>query len=261
MRSDIAGTRRRAARRDPALAFTVGALALLGSGGCKTVYVPNTVNVPLLEQRHELRASLAANNAQVAYAVTDHVGLMANGFLESDDVDRAADSGQAGSGYLFEGGAGYFTSLPGHVVAETYGGVGLGHVQHDNWETSGGVRSDYSFEASGLKLFLQPSIGITRSWFDAALSVRAVALRAVGTVASNYPEARLREDDLLGLDQHTWGFVEPAVTVRAGWKWVKGFVQLGRSFKLNDAEINRRESFLTVGLHLTFADRFRAVAP
>ncbi|HEY0705626.1 MAG TPA: hypothetical protein VGG33_02460, partial [Polyangia bacterium] len=66
---------------------------------------------------------------------------------------------------------------------------------------------------------------------------------------------RLRADDLLGLDQRNWLFVEPAVTLRVGYKWAKVFLQYGHSFKLNDAALNRDATFATVGVHLDLAPR------
>ena len=230
-------------------------LAIMG-GGCKTVYVPNAVNAPLLSQKGELRASLSGNNLQAAYAVSDSVGLIANGFWQKTSGDQNAASGSDGKGHLLELGAGHFRSIGDLLLFETYAGLGLGAVEHDNWEQVNGARSDYRFSASAIKAFVQPSLGITRNYFDAVLSTRFVALKPYDTEAVNYPEARLRADDLFGLDQHTFGFIEPAVTVRAGYKWVKLFVQYGFSLKINETPLNRDVNFINAGLHVDFAPRF-----
>jgi hypothetical protein len=244
-----------AARARTTIAGAIVLMAALGVG-CKTVYVPNTVNVPLLLEKGELRATLNPNNAQVAYAVTDGLGVMANGFHESSSGDQVAASGQDGRGYLLELGAGHYRPLGDGAVFEAYGGAGYGHVRHDNWETNNaGVRSNYKFSTSAIKGFVQPSIGMTRTYFDVAIAARVVGLRAFAVDTFNYADERLRTDNLLGIDQRTWLFVEPAVTLRAGYKWVKLFFQYGYSFKLNDAELNRDETFATVGIHIDLASR------
>jgi hypothetical protein len=218
--------------------------------------VPNAVNVPLLTQKGELRASLSANNLQAAYAVSDSVGIVANGFYQKSTGDPSADSGQDGHGYLVELGAGHFRKIAGLLLYETYAGLGAGAVHHDNWEKVNGARSDYRYSASALKAFVQPSLGFTFALFDAALSTRFVALKPYDTESVNYPDARLRADDLFGLDQHTFVFVEPALTVRGGYKWVKLFAQYGFSLKLNDTPLNRDVTFVSAGLHVDLAPRW-----
>ena len=225
--------------------------------GCKTVYVPNTVNVPLLAQAGELRATADANNLQAAYAVADGFGVMANGHWERSRTDQANTSGEDGQGFLAEAGAGHFRTIGDLLQFEAYGGLGYGSVQHDNWETVNGARNDYHYSIKAWKVFAQPSLGITRDVVDAAVSLRMVGLQPFGVRTTNYPIERLRADELADLDQRTWGFLEPAITLRAGYKWLKAFVQYGYSWKLNDAPLNRNVTFLNVGLHGTLAPRFR----
>lgn len=105
--------------------------------------------------------------------------------------------------------------------------------------------------------FVPPSLGITRRWFDAALSTRLVAMRAFDVKSVNYAPERLKEDDLHALDARPWIFMEPAITLRAGYKWIKLFGQFGHSFKLNAQPISRRATFLYFGLHVDIAPRWR----
>lgn len=244
-------------RRIPAV-VGFGLLLLGGAGGmgCKTVYVPTAVNAPLLTQKGQVRASLSDHNAQVAYAVSDSIGVLANGFWQSSTSDQKDGAGEEGRGYQLELGAGHFRSIGDLLLLEAYGGLGYGAVEHDNWETVNGTRNHYQFSASALKAFAQPSLGVTGDYFDAAISTRVVVLKPIEIYAENYPEERLRQDQLFGLDQHTWGFVEPAVTLRGGYKWIKLFVQYGYSLKLNQAPLKRDVTFLNVGLHMDLAPRF-----
>lgn len=234
--------------------FTVGLVGIATTlAACKTIYIPNAVNVPLLSRKNEVRAQVNANNLQGAYAVTDNVGVMVNGQYHSSSTDRKAQSAETGSGGLVEAGGGYFTALSPRVRAEVFGGAGYGQVEHKNWNTVNGVRNDYRFEVHATKLFAQPSVGIVGDWFDAALSTRLVLLRAFNPKASaNYTESDLRSDGLYAIDSRLWSFVEPTLTIRGGYKWAKIFFQYGRSFKLNKADLPRDEEFVNVGLSIGF---------
>ena len=50
------------------------AIALLAVAGCKTVYRPNLVNVPLLVERGEAHVAASTSDLQASYAVTRNVG-------------------------------------------------------------------------------------------------------------------------------------------------------------------------------------------
>ncbi|HEY0611409.1 MAG TPA: hypothetical protein VGD35_17180, partial [Chitinophaga sp.] len=45
----------------------------------KYIYVPNTVNAPLLKEKYEFKGSLSPTNYQAAFAVANKVAIMANG--------------------------------------------------------------------------------------------------------------------------------------------------------------------------------------
>src|SRR5262245_17364465 len=80
------------------------ALAAPLLGACtSTLYRANQANVPLLREAHEVKATLANNNLQAAYAPSDHVGIIANGYWDS--YNKAP---RVGRGWLMEAGAGAF---------------------------------------------------------------------------------------------------------------------------------------------------------
>ncbi len=84
----------------------------------RSVYVPNQVNVPLLKEKGEVKASVSLSDWQVAYAITDNFAVMTNGqyvsrlvrFEDDDDFDDPIVDPNTRGG-LFEVGAGYTKAL------------------------------------------------------------------------------------------------------------------------------------------------------
>ena len=188
--------------------------------GCATVYyAPNSHNVPLFQAKGEWRAAAAFNGEgsffgsntnggdfQAAYAITDKVGLMANGYVASKADE---ETGEGGRGRLFEGGVGYYGPVSERFVFETYAGAGGGTLSYV--DRSGAGRA--SVNAS--RIFLQPSIGFTSKWFDAALSVRMVGLHYVG-IPEHLTDGRLADAAREIAENKSSFLTEPALTLRAG---------------------------------------------
>jgi hypothetical protein len=224
--------------------------------GCKAVYAPNIAATPLLRERGELRATVDVRNLQLAYAVTDHVGVQANGYhrTDSNDPDPGGEQ-QDGSGTFGELGVGYFMPLAAvhpWLQLEVYAGFGAGKVEHDLTPDGGSTRH---FEAEATRAYLVPTLGVTRTWFDLAVSTRVASVRYADVATESYTAEQLEGDGFAGIEDHTWVFLEPCATVRVGYKWVKLQVQVGKSFKLNSAELAHDSGMTTVGLNV---DLFRA---
>ncbi|MBK0402757.1 hypothetical protein I5M27_07150 [Adhaeribacter sp. BT258] len=107
--------------------FLVPAIALLASS-CSSVYMPNTPNTPMLSAKGELYSGGHINlkgNASFtsAYAVSDHIGIMANGSFMNQNRDKKAFRHN-----ILEAGGGYFTTFgeKNNRVLEIYGGLGRG---------------------------------------------------------------------------------------------------------------------------------------
>jgi hypothetical protein len=80
-----------------------------------------------------------------------------------------------------------------------------------------------------------------------------VRYRDVAT--SGYVGDQLAGDGFEGIEERTWLFVEPCVTVRAGYKWVKLQLQVGKSMKLTSGDLPYDSGMVTLGLNV---DVFRA---
>jgi len=223
-------------------------------------YVPNVQNVPLFRETNEFKFSGSVGGGdestciegQLAYALSGNIGIMTN-FMYASGGDKAKDNFSDGN--YFEGAAGYFKPYSNKTVFEIYGGIGGSSQQHQY--NSSGVTSKLTFT----KFFIQPSYGLTSNAFDVALSTRLCALSYNRIEKSSYL-GTLEYDILNNLSGGSHYFVEPAITVRAGWKNVKVQSQFIYSAYLNDPELYFNEEWhFTFGVCFVIADRYMKTPP
>ncbi len=188
------------------------------TGSCTPAYIPNVVNSPMFSNKYEFNASLHGGisgfDAQLAYAVTDHFGIMTNGSF----ADRTSDSTDNFHKHSFvEMGAGYFDKIGPNGRFEVYGGFGMGRVQafYENEIWYDFARVKYR------RFFIQPAIGAASGVFDGSFATRLVVT-----------------DFYQGSAKNTGVFVEPVVTAKVGYKYVKSVFQLGFSLPLNGHEVD-----------------------
>jgi len=229
-------------------AFACVAWVLLFSGCSPKYYVPNTHNVPLLQQKGESAVSFAAGawraELQGAYAVTSNVGLMLNAasFHPEDD-----EEGDGGKGQLFEAGLGYYRGLSKRTVFEAYGLLGVGDVENhfpstlaDNPSTTGKIES---------KLFrygIQSALGFRSKYFDVSASARISGLNYFNISGSLVFSGEDQVEYLQRENIHL--LVEPAVTLRTGYDFLKLQVQLGNTFNLSNSDFRQDEGHFTIGI-------------
>lgn len=224
--------------------------ALLQS--CNTAYVPNTVNVPLMRNAGEARlyADLKLN-VQASYAITDNIGVMASGHFVTERTHEN-DSGRIisnGSGRQFEAGIGYSHPLvrdvivTGDLVGELYAGVGFGSLTLNNLD------DNKSYEVSGTKFFVQPSLGLSHRYLEVAFTPRFVGV-LYSEPTTLYTDAELNQKELPDRTGPMHWFAEPAITVRAGIQEVKAQFQIGQSFKLTSTPLAHEKLILTLGIQV-----------
>lgn len=177
--------------------------------GCAPVYVPTVINQPLFKEKGDFKASLHGGisgwDLQSAYAVTDHIGIMAQGSFENFNSDETDNYHH----HIFgEVGGGYFKALGEFGRLEAYGGAGIGKI---NVLNGSGYAQDYSDAILG-KVFIQPGIGIASDYVDLSFAPRIVW-------------AFIQDES----DYRNRVFFEPAITGKVGYKKVKGVLQVGFS--------------------------------
>lgn len=212
-------------------------------------------NVPLLKEKNEFRGTLGYNDLQMAYAPLENFGLMTNAWLiDGSSLSEPFEYGSTRK-YMFEGGVGYFRNIDDVFVFEVYSGTGLGHLSFGN--TEDGMPDAYS--ASFNKIFVQPSFGLTNKYFDCAFSLRSSRLDFFNQDISDYmPDEFSSEDENLSiLDQHKYSFLESGFTIRYGWKHVKFHMQLIKTYRLDNHDINFTEGLVNIGIHVNLAPRYR----
>lgn len=227
----------------PALS-SLSALLMLAACAPK-YYSPNAQNVPLLTAQGEATVSGGINadasraDARGAWAVGRNLALQASTALY---FPRDDDSGNGGSGALFEAGAGYFKPLPNRLVFETWGLVAYGGLEN-HFETG---NPNGKLNANLTRVSILPALGYKHPAFEAAVSSRVAMLNYFNVSGSltrdGASEAHyLRENRMQYL-------VEPAITVRSGLKSVKAEAQAGWSVNLTDDAFPQDGSWLSLGI-------------
>lgn len=227
---------------------------ILVFNNCTTqMYVSNTVNAPLLKERGEVQLTATPNDLQAAVAVAKNVGIMANGYYQN----YTASNNYQHNGMLGEAGIAYFTPLlDHHFVFETFIGGGAGKVHKKEMFTDQND-NDYmaSFNARAAKLFIQPDIGYKSKFLDVVFSSRFSFVKYRSFSQSNYTQQQLAEDylDNNNLTNPLFMFAEPALTFRAGYKFIKVQFQYGLTINMTPNEIKQSNNFSSLGLVINIA--------
>lgn len=236
----------------------------------KYIYVPNTVNAPLLKEKYEFKGSVSPTNYQAAFAVANKVAVMANGQyvyrwdLDNDGNDKNDNDlflDKYTRGGVFEGAVGFFQPLDKKkkMVFDTYAGFGAGRFKTlDRAYTdanSSGIITDYQLTTKFSKFFVQPSIGFVHPVFEAVFSSRVSVLNFYGMGVGDKAFAGdvTQREDFLNIGKGTHALLEPAFTFRVGYKYVKFQSQLSFMVPFEDAsyggyELNKYFQPVSVGM-------------
>ena len=228
---------------------------------CKpNAYLPNTIHTPLLKEKGEIRATVNFSNVQLAYAVTDKIGIMANGQFStlSQTTTNVTSTGDLieediTKQTLGEIGVGYFKPIGTNGVFEVYGGGGYGNVNINSSSTFPGSVGNYQRTLTTLatKFFLQPSIGLTNEIFDLAFTPRLTGMMYDNRTLDGYPIdeldiVKILEDDGLNTLTGLHMFFEPGVTFRVGYKWIKFQTQIFYVAQISGEDI----SYIPLQFHI-----------
>ena len=181
---------------------------------CAPSYIPNKINAPLLTSIGEFKGSISTGTSgvdpQVAYALSNHLGLMINGsFASSNDTSEAYEKHQ-----FVEIGAGYFANMGSpQFFYEIYGGMGYGKLESKEKNNLFNSRA----KTNNTRLFVQSTIGYVSKNIECGVSNRFVA-------------ANLNESS----SEKTCVFYEPALTCKLGFRLLKAVFQFGVSLPLTN---------------------------
>lgn len=210
--------------------------------GCAPIYTPNIVHTPLFSEKHDADIQLGSGtsgyDAQAAYAPTDHVGVMVNSSFKNKDV---ADTNYYHKHRFIEAGLGYYGKINEAGRYECYLGYGNGNAENYNDDFYGFVTGKYN------RYFIQPSIGAKTDVFEGALSVRAVYIDMY-SISKNVEYTR---------SELSAFYVEPVVTARVGYKFIKFFVQAGLSLPVeNKVKYTDSPFMLNFGFNINFSKSY-----
>jgi hypothetical protein len=231
-------------------------------GSCSHYYyVPGAQNVPLFRDKNELRLSGSYGvgletegiNIQAAYALTDKIGIMTD-FISAKGGNPSNHN--YGKGSYFDGAVGYFKPLDKFGVFEIYAGLGRGDQYHEYGSFYNHQSTGYA-DLSFTKLFIQPSFGFTSDYFDIALSTRLSRI-GFNILENNISGNTDSYNDLSALSDKRHLFLEPGITLRAGWKSVKVQIQAVYSRYLNNPRLYIGEEYhISLGLYCTLGKKPR----
>ena len=176
---------------------------------CSPVYIPNVAPTPMLSEKGDAKLDLnygvSGFDPQLAYAVTDHLGILVNASFA--DTDGSRDSGYYHRHNFIELGAGYFNKIGEKGLFSIYGGVGFGDISSSY---SSGIINNPDLDTRQFRFFIQPSLGIKTDVYEGAIGARFVSLQ------------------LLDLNQGSVNyFLEPTITNKLGFKYGKVCLQTG----------------------------------
>lgn len=212
---------------------------LLLWSSCQSLYIPSGPNVPLMSEGDELQVGMGIGSngygAQLAYSPYYHWAITANGSTFSVNSGGSFSTNVVFRHLYGEMGTGLYTRLSKYMRVEAIAGYGGGF--------SGNPTDNKNLYR---KVYFQPSIGISGPIVDFGFTPRL-------SWVSHYMD-KIR-DVPVKRDQQAV-FLEPTLTGRLGYEQLKLQVQGGLAFALGDAPFTYRNSFLTVGFHLTFVKDF-----
>lgn len=187
---------------------------------CAPIYVPTTHNVPLHRGAGEFQGSAyftTGVDVQLAFALTDHIGVTGNYNILSQNQGLPQDTGVPNMPPSFqrknnfgEVGLGYYNSTRSKRF-EIYGGYGMGEgTSYDSYYFFAQNFGVKGIVATGKyhRYYIQPSIGTNSKKFNLAFTMRISAVEFsefssdgfTGTTVTKTPNESIHV------------FVEPALT-------------------------------------------------
>jgi len=225
---------------------------LLLATSCSPLYVPTTRNVPLFREQGEFQGSVYITtgvDAQLAYALSDNLAVMANGSYLSDKVTEPEDYTR--SNRFVEAALGYY-NVTRKFRTELFVGYGIGEgTSFAQYYFFTPYFSQKDLVATGKfnRIFIQPSIGTNNRNFNLAFTPRFSIV--------NFTEFSSNDNDPINAvvtiqpDEKPQLFIEPALTGKFPIVGnLQGVFQLGLGIPTSDVYFDYVPLQLSVGIQL-----------
>lgn len=203
--------------------------------GCVTLYKPNVNHSPLVKEKGEMNTAASIGlsgcglyNFEVAYAVSDHVGIMLNVMDHYRKMEDTDSSFEKINMFIGEAGAGYFTRIGSNKMGlfQCYGGGGYG-ITTDKMHNT--YFSNPELSANYYNIYIQPGWAIFGEHHVFAIDLKANYVRLYNIHAYLYDKFEWWNTDLKFYSDTSLYFVnlEPTLTLKVGSEKIKGMIQLG----------------------------------
>ncbi|MEW6468945.1 MAG: hypothetical protein AB1458_08480 [Bacteroidota bacterium] len=281
------------------LALVLAALITMACSCPRHVYYsPPAQNVPMLKEKGELSAECGLTSGripqpydfceptytggfylQAAYSHRSNIGIAFNHMMVdrswkqySNSNGNVTDLEGSGRGFATDLGAGYYMTLERfgwlgkagkYIQVEAYSGLGYSGQSHFYRDSAYSGSADLK----ALIFYVQPAIGVNLPWLTVSLSLRQNNFyfhRIRTSYPDNYPGsnyARVETDVVDYLQRHPFqAFIEPAFTIKMGWKHIKLSFQYCLSSGITGLTYVATEpQRFSLGLQINIAARYKKV--
>lgn len=238
-------------------------LVVMLSSCTRYYYAPNAQNVPLFKERNEYRImagmgkisdEISTGEVQAAYSITDNFAVSAN-YMGARGGDNLHDTSHNwGRGNYIEGSIGYFSPMQQNCVFELFAGLGNGSQHHQYGSTA---KNNGSADLRLSRFFIQPAFGFSNKYVDIAMSLRISSL-SFYHISRQVDSGDRGFGEVSDIQASPNSFMlEPALTLRGGWKYVKLQLQWVYSQNLNHPNLNFGNSNFNIGLYFSIARRYK----
>ncbi len=220
---------------------------------CNTkYYIPNTQNVPTINNAGQVSATVAGNGNQLefqgAIGISDAIALQANADIV---LARDEDNGNGGEGKFFEGGIGYYKNITDNLLFDTYALLGFGSMENHFPSTINDFpATDGKISANLLRYGVQPSLSLNYENFSIIGSSRFVNLN-YSNVSGTLTKDSLNQNIYLNNNKSNF-LIEPAITIRAGLERLKFQVQYMKSINISNEDFPQDNDLISVGVNFKF---------
>jgi hypothetical protein len=246
-------------------------VALIFLSSCASFYQPTPVLTPILRDKGDANAFISLKDAQLAYAVTDHIGVIVSGHLDknlhslfsdttgtiSKLLDNTLEDVESKGSRSLQGGVTYFQqlddtkSLQVGIIAGTYSPSMMIKVNRGLFKKD----TDEDFKYKGIKANLYLNFVHSSKYIDFITSVNMSGIQyndIVYTEPLVMKELGKRAPNKYPTLKTHYFFIEPSVTIQYGFENFKFRVQGFFSQPLQSAVFGKSQLGVSWGLTYQF---------